>query len=76
MTAPGKGHNSNTEAAGTVSLSEAAYRREAKVVPGGSMRRHAREICWSTRNANCRVKVPISNSQKQPFREAVLVQRG
>ncbi|QEL22853.1 aminotransferase class III-fold pyridoxal phosphate-dependent enzyme [Bosea sp. F3-2] len=38
MTAPGKGHNSNTEAAGTVSLSEAAYRREAKVVPGGSMR--------------------------------------
>ncbi|HEV2510276.1 aspartate aminotransferase family protein [Bosea sp. (in: a-proteobacteria)] len=38
MTAPGKGHNSNSDSAASSSLSEAAYRREVKVVPGGSMR--------------------------------------
>ena len=37
MTSPGRGHNSGTVTA-TKSRSEAAFVREAKVVPGGSMR--------------------------------------
>lgn len=37
MMSPGQGHNSGATAAAT-SRSEAAYLREAKVVPGGSMR--------------------------------------
>jgi len=38
MTSPSAGHNSNVAGATSASLSEQAYKREVKVVPGGSMR--------------------------------------
>lgn len=38
MTGPGRGHNSGATSAAAKSRSEAAYLRETKVVPGGSMR--------------------------------------